>query len=392
MASETPLSQTSEDVQASRNGLTTTVEIVLFNQKANPPQERTEVEHYRGGPLLTTRTTYEYTLLIRSIEQLVVAQASQHKQPASRDACTIRTFLMSTYTLLHSHHPTPIGHEITAKICMNFVTHLFACPELPPISTTNPTAPSPRLDLFITHALHRTRLHPSVTFAALYLLRRLKARFPAACGSSGHRLFISAFMLASKVICDDTYLNKSWSIVGQEPTSLKEFEERVKRDFKGPGPYPSYLMPSPAPSPMPSTTPYAPSAPTPAPSFVTGRSAPSSSPPKPSVRTTAPESTYVSSPGSPSMPDTPEASHSASTSPASSVSPPTPQGQVDNEVRIVSPDGIQITVDHHHHVPVPKPSRSQTHPQPSSRMSKDSALSSRKPKCDLFAYAALVAW
>ncbi|KAH9021012.1 hypothetical protein EDB85DRAFT_1872108, partial [Lactarius pseudohatsudake] len=28
--------------------------------------------------------------------------------------------------------------------------------------------------------------------------------------TSGHRLFISAFMLASKIICDDTYSNKSW--------------------------------------------------------------------------------------------------------------------------------------------------------------------------------------
>ncbi|KAF8136960.1 hypothetical protein EV363DRAFT_1534015, partial [Boletus edulis] len=37
----------------------------------------------------------------------------------------------------------------------------------------------------------------SVTFAALVLLQRLKARFPTAWGSSGHRLFISAFMLAS---------------------------------------------------------------------------------------------------------------------------------------------------------------------------------------------------
>ncbi|KAG1901569.1 uncharacterized protein F5891DRAFT_950416, partial [Suillus fuscotomentosus] len=27
----------------------------------------------------------------------------------------------------------------------------------------------------------------------------------------GHCLFISTFMLASKVICDDTYSNKSWS-------------------------------------------------------------------------------------------------------------------------------------------------------------------------------------
>jgi hypothetical protein len=39
-------------------------------------------------------------------------------------------------------------------------------------------------------------------FAALYLMQCLKARFPAAKGSSGDRLFISAFMLASKIICD----------------------------------------------------------------------------------------------------------------------------------------------------------------------------------------------
>ena len=48
--------------------------------------------------------------------------------------------------------------------------------------------------------IHRTKLHSSVTFAPLVLLQRLKARFPTARGSSGHRLFISAFMIAPKVI------------------------------------------------------------------------------------------------------------------------------------------------------------------------------------------------
>jgi len=62
---------------------------------------------------------------------------------------------------------------------------------------------------FIAYALHRTKLPSSVTFAALVLLQRLKARFPTARGSSGHELFISAFMIESKVVCDDTYLNKS---------------------------------------------------------------------------------------------------------------------------------------------------------------------------------------
>ncbi|KAK7680818.1 hypothetical protein QCA50_016128 [Cerrena zonata] len=83
--------------------------------------------------------------------------------------------------------------------------------------------------LFIAYALHRTRLHSSVTFSALFLLQCLKARFPAAWGSSGHRLFISAFMLASKVMCDDTYSNKSWSIVGQGMFALREIK-RMEKD------------------------------------------------------------------------------------------------------------------------------------------------------------------
>ncbi|KAG2085830.1 uncharacterized protein F5147DRAFT_792396, partial [Suillus discolor] len=68
---------------------------------------------------------------------------------------------------------------------------------------------------FIAYALHRTKIHASVTFAALVLQQQLKECFPTAWGSLGHHLFISTFMLASKVICDDTYSNKSWSIVAQ---------------------------------------------------------------------------------------------------------------------------------------------------------------------------------
>ncbi|KAJ7868376.1 hypothetical protein B0H14DRAFT_2296010, partial [Mycena olivaceomarginata] len=62
-----------------------------------------------------------------------------------------------------------------------------------------------------SYTLYRTKLHQSITYAALVLLQRLKARFPTVRGSSGHRLFI----FVSKVICDNTYSNKSWSIVAQ---------------------------------------------------------------------------------------------------------------------------------------------------------------------------------
>ncbi|KAH9057073.1 hypothetical protein EDB83DRAFT_2316050 [Lactarius deliciosus] len=242
---------------------------------------------------------------------------------------------------------------------------LFACPDVPPPPAPPSTTPTPRLDHFIAYALHRTRLHPSVTFAALYLLQRLKARFPAAKGSSGHRLFISAFMLASKIICDDTYSNKSWCIVGQgmfalreinqmeremcsylewqlnvDPSTLRDFESRVRHDFAGAGPYPTVVLPQTAPAPFahsanPSSS---------IPSFTARVSLPKDAPVIPSP----PIASYPSSP-----PDTPEASHSASTSPASSVSPQTPpDAHGPGLVKVASAESSPVeapVIPHHGH-------------------------------------------
>ena len=108
--------------------------------------------------------------------------------------------------------------------CLIFqITSLFQCPDI--TTAVAAGAPTPTLAHFIAYALHRTRLPSIVTFAALLLLQRLKARFPAARGSSGHRLFISAFMISSKVICDDTYSNQSWGIVAQKMFALKEINQ-----------------------------------------------------------------------------------------------------------------------------------------------------------------------
>ncbi|KAI0036152.1 hypothetical protein K488DRAFT_6984, partial [Vararia minispora EC-137] len=233
------------------------------------------------------------------------------------------------------------GNELLSKTAAHFVSHLFTCPEYPPPVPTAPQISPVRLDVFIAYALHRTRLAESVTFAALYLLQRLKSRFPAAKGSSGHRLFISAYMLASKIICDDTYSNKSWCIVAQhmfqlreinqmeremcsylewqlnvDPDVLREFQARVKHDFAGPGPYPPLVLPqdvAPAPAaPVPATS---------IPAFVTHPSASVTSFPAPSHQLPSPPS---SDEGELSSPNTPEASHSTTPSPASTISPPTP--------------------------------------------------------------------
>ncbi len=116
----------------------------------------------------------------------------------------------------------------TAKLCAHFVSHLFASPDVPPPpapAVPPSTTQTPQLEHFIAYALHRMRLHTSVTFAALYLLQCLKAHFPVAKGSSSHWLIISAFMLAPKIIYDDTYSNKSWCIVGQGMFALWEINQ-----------------------------------------------------------------------------------------------------------------------------------------------------------------------
>ncbi|KAF8970294.1 hypothetical protein BDZ97DRAFT_1638415, partial [Flammula alnicola] len=102
-------------------------------------------------------------------------------------------------------------------------SHLFACPDYPPSSTDSHA----QLPYFITYALHQTKLHPAITFTTLVLLRRLKACFPSVRGSSGHRLFISAYayVISSKVICNDTYSNKSWCIVAQGMFALREVNQ-----------------------------------------------------------------------------------------------------------------------------------------------------------------------
>ena len=276
------------------------------------------------------------------------------------------------------------GHEKIAKICAHYISNLFHCPNQPPPSSAHlfycpnrsPSSPPPSLAHFIAYALHRTRLHSHVTFAALYLLQRLKMRFPAARGSSGHRLFISAFMIASKVICDDTYSNKSWCIVGQgmfslreinqmeremcsylewqlniEPGALMEFESMVQRDFKGPGPYPThYALFAPSSGPFAHPKPRTTNIPTAIPSFDPG------TPPSPSITPPiSPESLlkwlldklYPTPTDPPQLP-TPLASHSNAPSPADSMSPITPPNYESESVGIVSSTGsstIQIPGD-----------------------------------------------
>ncbi|KAI1791235.1 hypothetical protein LXA43DRAFT_1142920 [Ganoderma leucocontextum] len=256
------------------------------------------------------------------------------------------------------------GQEETATLCAKFVTHLFACSDPAPLSQSSP--PVPPLAHFIAYAFHRTRLHSTVTFAALYLLQRLRTRCPGSNGASGHRVFITVFMVASKVVLDGTYSNKAWSAAAQDmfplkdlnqmerevlrllewrlkidPIELVEFSAKVQRDFKGPGPYPrTYVVPAPAPSPIQSTTSHnakaAGTSPASSPDACSARS-PSTSPTDPSldpltIDASPPPDSMAGTPLSTLQ--TPELWGSPSGSPASAGWPSTPAGYEDRSVRV----------------------------------------------------------
>ncbi|KAG5342612.1 hypothetical protein C0989_012117 [Termitomyces sp. Mn162] len=271
----------------------------------------------------------------------------------------------SSHSVERPHRNDPFyGHEDVATLAARFINHLFDCPDPAAASTPNKQSP---LAVFIAYGLHRTKLPSCVTFASLILLQRLKARFPTARGSSGHRLWISAFMIASKVICDDTYSNKSWGIVAQGMFNLREinqmeremcnylewelnvdnnilaiFGKRLQEDFKSSsGPYPTYALsmvskraakaaaasasttttPSPAPEPNATTSPI--------PNFGNHREQ-------------TPPATAQSASWTARSPQTPSPSYSTSTSPASSASPATPVGGEDYSARVKGLDSTPI--------------------------------------------------
>ncbi len=85
------------------------------------------------------------------------------------------------------------------------------------VTASGAPIPSPKLTNFVGYALHYTHLLPSITYIC-FSTSRLASQLP-----EGHQAIdssISTFMIASKVICDDTYSNKSWCIVSQGMFSL----------------------------------------------------------------------------------------------------------------------------------------------------------------------------
>lgn len=160
-------------------------------------------------------------------------------------------------------------------MCAQYITHLFAISVDTLVSQDSSSRPIPPLDSFIAYVFRRTRLDTPVIFAAMYLLRCLRERFPTAKNCSGHRMVIPSLMLASKTICDDNYSNESWcNATGRlfelrelnqmeremcrylewqlnvDAKALQEFQQEIYTAFSGFSPYPSIRIPRPVPSPF----------------------------------------------------------------------------------------------------------------------------------------------
>jgi len=198
---------------------------------------------------LITRVTTEYQIQIQMSPEARHGSMRDTKitnttsDPFATILAAVSSASCSNFTVNPYPNTTPptvhdpyYGQEHLAKLAARFITHLFPCSDYPPPSSHFQA----RLPHFIAYALYRTKLPATVTFAALVLLQRLNAcfhrrkrRIPFAWASSGYRLFISAYMLASKVMCDDTYSNKSWCVVAQHMFTLQEVNQMEREMYNG---------------------------------------------------------------------------------------------------------------------------------------------------------------
>ncbi|KAJ6510133.1 hypothetical protein C8R47DRAFT_964785, partial [Mycena vitilis] len=123
--------------------------------------------------------------------------------------------------------PDPFfGNRYIALLSAEYIVRLFGCS---PYASDSPPS-SAYLPHFIAFVIYRTQLQDFVLYTALVLLNRLRFRYPLVQGTSGHRLFLIAFMLSCKFVHDENYSNIAWSRVAQEIWSVQDINE-MERDM-----------------------------------------------------------------------------------------------------------------------------------------------------------------
>ncbi|KAJ7093616.1 hypothetical protein C8R43DRAFT_908097, partial [Mycena crocata] len=113
------------------------------------------------------------------------------------------------------------GREYISVLCSWFITKTFGCRF---DSRLEGDRPAPRLPYFVAYVLHHSDLEDIVLYAALVLLERLKVQFPD-FRSTGRRLFLSAYMVASKILCDASLSTASWRILTRRLFANREINQ-----------------------------------------------------------------------------------------------------------------------------------------------------------------------
>jgi len=93
-----------------------------------------------------------------------------------------------------------------ARLSGAFIIRSFPLPQ--PLNQEAANLPYPELVFFVDSIIRRADLPDCVSFGALRLLHRLGGTRPA--GWSDRELFFIAFIVASKILCDDSYYNREW--------------------------------------------------------------------------------------------------------------------------------------------------------------------------------------
>ena len=107
----------------------------------------------------------------------------------------------TTLPTFHSFNAT-----MTARLSAAFIIQSF--PALQPFNQDVANLLYPELVFFMDSIIHHVDLPYSISFSALCLLHRLRVYL---VGWSNHELFFIAFIVALKILCDNSHSNQEWS-------------------------------------------------------------------------------------------------------------------------------------------------------------------------------------
>ena len=94
----------------------------------------------------------------------------------------------------------------TARLSAAFIIHSFPLPQ--PLNQEATNLSYPELVFFVDSIICHANLPNCVLFGVLCLLHCLGGMHLA--GWSDHELFFIAFIVTSKILCDDSYYNQEW--------------------------------------------------------------------------------------------------------------------------------------------------------------------------------------